>query len=241
MFQALVMSENNTIMEPQRDTCDEIETEFMNTKEVETKASLATTTTTRIREREDDEGELRPNTLDRGFFPDFDVDGCLWDVWDKIDVHGFVYVHQASGRPLAITKTLDRNSHEYNGYCFWFQLILDKVEEISLPFGEKDGIKLLLKELDNKYNVLGDWLKDIVDDRLENDKSIPNTEKEDEIEHTSLYNTFLNAIGITRIEHEKRPKIVTAKRRNNNNNSTSTNNIEIEIEEKDETIIDIEI
>ncbi len=174
----------------------------------------------------DYEGELqKPVTIDIDFFPDFAVDGNLWDVWDKIETQGFVYIHQQSGRPLAAVKTIDRETDEMNGYCFWFQLAPGKAVAFAVPLSEKPSAKLFLDELDKKYNLLGSWLNDLVDDEDDTKNTVLNTERDDEIEHTFLYNLFLSAVGVSRVEQEKRAKIVSAKRRlNTTNNKNDDNN-----------------
>jgi len=192
-----------------RDTCGDVDLEHMN--------AIDSINTAKLQRPREDDGELNPNTLDAGFFADFSVDGRLWDVWDKIDTKGFVYIHQESGRPLAIANTLDRNTNELNGYCFWFQFKIGKLDEISYPLSKSSEIKPFLEALDRDYTLFGNWLNDI---RVGNEKSVPNTEKEDEIEHTTLYKLFLNEIGVSRVEHEKREKILTAKRHLNKDNAS---------------------
>ena len=153
--------------------------------------------------------QLEEEEEEDDIFPDFTVNNSLWDVWDKIDNHGLVYIHRTSGRPLAISITLDSESSERNGYCFWFQVNLEQVEEISFPLGGTIEIVTFLNSLHSNYERLGSWLCDIVDDR---DEMIPNTERDDDVEHILLYYSFLKGVGVSRVEAtEEKRKILTVK------------------------------
>ena len=202
-----------------RDTCNEVDTWATTTITIDTNVVIDDNDTNNNnnnnnnsgsnRRPRDYDGELlKPDTVDKNFFADFSVDGCLWDVRDRIDECGFVYIHQASGRPLAVAKTIDRQKNELNGYLFWFQLTIGEALGIAFPLHEKANIKVFLDELNHKYNVKGSWLSDIADDRKEIEEAAPNTEKDDDQEHEFLYRSFLHAVGVNRAEQEKRPKIV---------------------------------
>lgn len=163
------------------------------------------------------------NALDFGFFSDFTVDCTRWYICDRIESCGFIYIHQETGRPLAITKTRD-NEDQLNGYCFWFQFDLDRTEEINLPLSEKERISGFLSKLNNEYKLAGLWANSAVDEK--EDTIIIEGEEEEEEEniidpnessdyrmHAVLYHSFLRSLKLTQAQ-PVRKKFNRVKRQN---------------------------